>query len=449
MKRWLIILSCLVFALILFFAVAYLRTGKPKITANYVAEYNKITKPENYDPNKNAAPYYEKAFELCAVEPNQLNKADLKAWPADLPEDKRILLQTWITDNNEAVAQLKLGAEKSYNWSEYQCRFMIGIIFPELTKARHLTYLIRAQAKLNAFNGNTQQAFSDLITAYRFGIHFQGTKTLVEQLVGIAIDAATVETAFQILNKINPDAELLKQLQQNLETLFVEQPQTIDFTSDRFFVEDMIQRMFTDNGHGSGHAYGTRFLEPKNSVEDVPEEFMPPPEQEKKLAKLGRRETLELTDKIFTYIDTIRYKSPIELHKEGKDPNKVLDNMAKDNVLLNILTPAFAKTLVMSYRFRTDTQALITTLSILRYKAERSEYPATLETLAEAGYIKEVPIDPFSGEPLVYKRTADNFVLYSVGENFVDDGGTHSGWGTNEGDYVYWPVQPVEPEKRN
>ena len=39
MRRWLIISGCFVLVLILFFAVAYLRTGKPKIKINYVDEY--------------------------------------------------------------------------------------------------------------------------------------------------------------------------------------------------------------------------------------------------------------------------------------------------------------------------------------------------------------------------------------------------------------------------
>jgi hypothetical protein len=34
-----------------------------------------------------------------------------------------------------------------------------------------------------------------------------------------------------------------------------------------------------------------------------------------------------------------------------------------------------------------------------------------------------VPIDPYSDRPLVYRRTDDGYLLYSVGSNRVDDGG--------------------------
>jgi len=49
-------------------------------------------------------------------------------------------------------------------------------------------------------------------------------------------------------------------------------------------------------------------------------------------------------------------------------------------------------------------------------------------------------IDPFSGEPLKYRREDDgSFTLWSFGENFKDDGGNetlvHKHWGGP--DYVW------------
>ena len=38
-------------------------------------------------------------------------------------------------------------------------------------------------------------------------------------------------------------------------------------------------------------------------------------------------------------------------------------------------------------------------------------------------YLSEVPQDPFSGKPLLYRRNAKGYVLYSVGLDGRDDGG--------------------------
>jgi hypothetical protein len=38
-------------------------------------------------------------------------------------------------------------------------------------------------------------------------------------------------------------------------------------------------------------------------------------------------------------------------------------------------------------------------------------------------YLGRLPLDPFSGSPLVYKQTGTNWLLYSVGVDGVDGGG--------------------------
>ncbi len=39
------------------------------------------------------------------------------------------------------------------------------------------------------------------------------------------------------------------------------------------------------------------------------------------------------------------------------------------------------------------------------------------------GILTEVPIDPFTGKPLVYRREGEGFIVYSLGSNQKDDGG--------------------------
>jgi hypothetical protein len=67
----------------------------------------------------------------------------------------------------------------------------------------------------------------------------------------------------------------------------------------------------------------------------------------------------------------------------------------------------------------------------------------------EADLLKKLPMDPFSDKPLVYKRTADGFMLYSLGADFDDDGGLHSRWGQDKtgGDHVFWPVETSQQKE--
>jgi len=100
----------------------------------------------------------------------------------------------------------------------------------------------------------------------------------------------------------------------------------------------------------------------------------------------------------------------------------------------------------LSAKARADLDSVITILALLRYKADRQEFPESLELLVGEGYLKKVPRDPFSSGAVVYQRTTDNFVLYSFGVDFDDDGGTPSKWGEGEqgGDQVFWAVRDKE-----
>jgi len=59
-----------------------------------------------------------------------------------------------------------------------------------------------------------------------------------------------------------------------------------------------------------------------------------------------------------------------------------------------------------------------------RHRLAHGEYPETLDALAP-GLIQSMPHDIINGQPLHYRRTNDGgYVLYSVGWNETDDGGT-------------------------
>jgi hypothetical protein len=69
------------------------------------------------------------------------------------------------------------------------------------------------------------------------------------------------------------------------------------------------------------------------------------------------------------------------------------------------------------------TQSLVpVAFALAAYRADRGEYPADLAALVPK-YVPAVSEDIFSGKPLHYKREGPGYVLYSVGQNGIDDGG--------------------------
>lgn len=81
-----------------------------------------------------------------------------------------------------------------------------------------------------------------------------------------------------------------------------------------------------------------------------------------------------------------------------------------------------------------------------RFRLARGEYPDSLGDLSPR-YLDKLPHDVITGQPLKYRRTQNGqFLLYSVGWNEADDGGTPgiwtdwrgvSHWDQHKGDWVW------------
>lgn len=69
---------------------------------------------------------------------------------------------------------------------------------------------------------------------------------------------------------------------------------------------------------------------------------------------------------------------------------------------------------------RTRLRLLYTALRLEAYRKARGCYPASLKDLGNSPYF----IDPFSNKPFVYRPQGNGYVLYSLGPNSIDDGGT-------------------------
>jgi hypothetical protein len=68
----------------------------------------------------------------------------------------------------------------------------------------------------------------------------------------------------------------------------------------------------------------------------------------------------------------------------------------------------------------------VTAIALKRYQLRQGSFPPALTSLVPE-FISTVPLDPVDGQPLRYRRNAGGtFLLYSIGENGVDDGGDPS-----------------------
>ena len=441
------------------FYLAWFLTGKPVITTNYVAELNRIVRPVA-DDSLNAAPLYHKAAKLYEKVPEDISKLLGKKYREAAVEEKQ-LIEKWIKENGEALDLIIAGSQKPYYWQEYRTKReesgMMGVLIPHLSEFRKLAFTFRWRAQLRAEQGRYEEAFGDIKSCYRLGRHLRGDKTLIEQLVGIAIEAMAVQTIRDILIEHRIDSPILAELQQSFEKMIADENRTVSFKFEKLTLYDEIQRCFTEDRFGGGHlclrGRGLqRLIALVGSSSDVFEIIF----REKGWAAAphvlfthpNKQETREMADRYYAFWDKIVQKTPAQIRSERIDTEKEAMEIIKGNLLLEILTPAIGRVSEISYRNRADVEAVLTIIAILRYEQDSGGYPQNLKQLMADDYLKQLPLDPFSEKPFVYKRTDDNFILYSVGRNFTDDGGEYGKdrkgkprlWYSLDGDAVFWPV---------
>jgi hypothetical protein len=156
---------------------------------------------------------------------------------------------------------------------------------------------------------------------------------------------------------------------------------------------------------------------------------------------LDRRRTTEDVRQYYRAFEQATALVPWDYERNAGEVKSIMERIAKRNPLIKLFSVSMVLT-HLSAKARAELDSVITILAILRYKADRQEFPETLEQLVAEGYLKGMSRDPYSDGALIHKRTGDNFMLYSCGADFDDDGGARSKWGEGKegGDQVFWPV---------
>jgi hypothetical protein len=103
----------------------------------------------------------------------------------------------------------------------------------------------------------------------------------------------------------------------------------------------------------------------------------------------------------------------------------------------------------------TSRRVVITAIALKRFRLQRGNFPEQLSELVPE-FLAAVPLDAVDGNPLRYHRNAETFLLYSIGDDGVDDGGdttpakttTSATWYWLRGRDWVWPQPATEAETK-
>ena len=409
-------------------------------TVDYVAQMNELSRPTEYNAADDASYDYGKALQLAVKMPDEIDKFR-KRYPTDSPQEVREAARKWVDANAQALEHLVQGAKKPYYRPVYAGKNATEASLPPLEDSRALALVLATRIKLDAYEQKEESLVSDTVALYRFGSHLGGQKPLVHQLVSVGLQDLTIRTVRDVLAHESLSLHTLDELQSQFES-FAEDPNfTMDFAIERLVSLDSIQTAFTDEGNGRGHI-------PELTDWDDHEEIGLRADRKsfvtkKELLTLDRRWTVDCIEEFFDEAQKAAKKTPWQFRHRLDTNRLLLISLLRRNAFLRIWGQSCFQSLELPWRTHTSIEALVALLATLRYEEDLGQWPESLQQLVEAGYLERVPLDCYSDGPLIYKRTTDGFLLYSVGSDFDDDGGTPSKWGEGKegGDQVFWPVR--------
>ena len=457
--------------------VVWFLTGKPTISVDYLEIWNEISKPEIIDGD-NAWINYGKAMELY-VEPNEvlqkIIRQDFMRY-SDLDEPEQRQVVEWIEKNQAAWEEFVKGSLCPYYYRKAICggdpndpyhNWLLGVLLPHLRPLRDLGRLGIWRSKIGLESGKIEQSLEDSLTVIRAGSHIQDKGGMIEQLVGIAITKLGCNEILGTVFERQLSTAMVAKLQRKLQEVYREGYPETDIESERLLFLDTVQQVFTDGGPGGGHLVPRQLSFIRDSVPlfDIDKDYPGYPDQWLQafkaiayttagIAHARRDEIIAKGNEIYDKLSEIVKMSPYQRDINNLHSEDIIYSLpAHRYFLIHYLTPATDRVSEIRYQSKALYEATVTVLALKRWRLENNGYPADLDELVRAGYLKQLPMDPYSDKPLVYRKAEDHFTLYSVGRNFKDDGGLRYSeypWGSfDKGDRVFWPIENFdEREKR-
>jgi hypothetical protein len=315
---------------------------------------------------------------------------------------------------------------------------LIGALLPAVQKCRALAQALTARAMLRTAEGRYDEAWQDLLACHRLGRLLARGSTLIEELVGIAIDQIASNAELAFLGRAKLTAAQVRKCLRDLQAL-PPMPSVADKLDlgERFLYLDCLQ-MVRRRGIGAIQEF---------SVGKPPEKLDPKAEQAlgmldweaafrngnrwydrlvEALRTEDRGERQRRLDRIDVELKALRIATsrPAQLARlvltEGK-PETTAGTMI-GQMMVTQLMPATRTVQQASERIEQVRRNQYVAFALAAYRLDNGRYPATLAAL-EPRYLATVPGDLFSGGPLIYRPTEDGYLFYSVGVNGKDDDG--------------------------
>jgi hypothetical protein len=348
----------------------------------------------------------------------------------------------WLKANEKPLAVVMAATKRSEYYNPLISRrnpgdpaSLIGSLLPSVQKCREIASALTARAMLQLGEGKTDAAWQDLLAVHRLGRLLSRGGTLIEALVGIAIDAVPTSADLAFLEQAKLTAKQIQECLGDLQNLPALAPMAdkIDLLERYTYLDtiELIRRKGINTLEGLSGGIAKK----------------PTEEELKALAMIDWEPAI--TNGMAWYdrlVATMQIKERDDREKEfdkldgdlkalkkelatGDNLKKLLVPMpdkavakSVSDVLVSLLIPAVRKVQAAHDRAIQFQRNMQVAFALVAYQRDNAKYPAKLADLAPR-YLAAVPEDVYSGRTLIYRPTEKGFLVYSVGLNGKDDEG--------------------------
>ena len=320
-----------------------------------------------------------------------VNRAALPELGEPIQPEMLSAIRVYLAANDEALKLLHEAA--AYE----ECRFSInmspgpGMLMPHLAKLRHAARILYLEAILKTEDGDAEGAVQAVSDSLAVGNSLRNEPILISHLVQIACDSLSRASFERILSRTElTDAQLV-----SLRDAFrkAEAPEGMT----RAFVGERCQGI-------------ARF-----------ESTATPSAMVLKLMGLADMEAKEYMDIMNIYIASAQASST-ERQELSREITKRIHELPRWCVFSAMFLPALDRSIYEDSYDSARLRCAATAAVVERYRLANGRFPGQLSDITPE-YIAEIPTDPFTASPLLYKMTDEGCVIYSVGQDGKDDGG--------------------------
>lgn len=333
---------------------------------------------------------------------------DIGRYPSDWTDEMRESLRKLVAAIEPYMQRIRDLARE--DGPIYPLDFSKGhaMELPHLAPLRHSARLLAADALVAAESGDIGRGVDDIDAVLGLSDALQGEPLLISQLVRIAV-AGIAFNSMRLLPESGLAPEYYERLMAHLAVADHREAFASGFAGEAAIMEVFFNdpegiQLMSNSGDpielGLVRLYASPLAAPlRNSDEAATLEIL---QQIQAAGALPFYEARPEIDRVDERIDSLSFLQPISA----------------------MMLPALGRAMQAQARLEAMLDLAQLGLATEQFRDATGNLPPALGVVQE--YLPgALPLDPFTGDPYVYRPTDPGFLLYSVDQNLTDDGGRH------------------------